>query len=115
MKEVEQGAKWKCAPDQLAENLVVLKVDDWVDTEVFADNANGGWFSVKCIGDILTCSQVVGFVCEFAATNVVDFGDVSALSGDFASYVLDEFFNWGFTTLHIENDKSFVLSHSGVF
>ena len=86
-------------------------MDDRIDAEVFADGANGRGLGIEGIGDVLTGLEVVGLVSEFAAANILGIGDLSPQGSHFAGDVLDKFFNREFGSLHIENDKSFVLSH----
>ena len=53
-------------PD-LAEHLVILKVNLGIQAKAFADGPDGGRFRRERVGHILPGGKVVGFVGEFAA------------------------------------------------
>ena len=56
-------------PD-LAEHLVILKVNLGIQAKAFADGPDGGRFRRERVGHILPGGKVVGFVGEFAAAGV---------------------------------------------
>ena len=66
-------------PD-LAEHLVILKVNLGIQAKAFADGPDGGRFRRERVGHILPGGKVVGFVGEFAAAGVFRGGDVGFIA-----------------------------------
>ena len=97
-------------PD-LAEHLVILKVNLGIQAKAFADGPDGGRFRRERVGHILPGGKVVGFVGEFAAAGVFRGGDVGAFFLHRGGYGADQLLDGSFRTLHVEYDKSFVISH----
>ncbi len=96
----------------LGNHLVVLQVNQGIQTQTFADGANGGGVGAERIGNVLTCGQVVGFIREFATAYVFRGGNIGAFFLHSGGNGADQFFNRGFRPFHVEYDKSFVISHS---
>ena len=59
----------------------------------------------------LAGGEMVGFIGEFTAAYVFGGGDVGTFFLHRGGYGIDQFFNCGFRTFHVEYDKSFVISH----
>lgn len=97
-------------PD-LGDHLVVLKVNLGIQAKAFADGPDGGRFRGERVGHVLAGGKVVGFIGEFTASGVFGFGDVGAFFLHRSGYGIDQLLNGGFRTLHVEYDKSFVISH----
>ena len=95
----------------LAEHLVILKVNLGIQAKAFADGPDGGRFRRELVGYILPGGKVVGFVGEFAAAGVFRGGDVGAFFLHRGGYGADQLLDGSFRTLHVEYDKSFVISH----
>ena len=57
-------------PD-LAEHLVILKVNLGIQAKAFADGPDGGRFRRERVGHILPGGKVVGFVGEFAPSSFI--------------------------------------------
>lgn len=95
----------------LADQLVVLKVNLGIQAKTFADGLDGGGVRREGVGHVLAGGEMVGFIGEFTAAYVFGGGDVGTFFLHRGGYGIDQFFNCGFRTFHVEYDKSFVISH----
>ena len=82
-----------------------------IQAKAFADGPDGGRFRRERVGHILPGGKVVRFVGEFAAAGIFRGGDVGAFFLHRGGYGADQLLDGSFRTLHVEYDKSFVISH----
>lgn len=100
--------KVKC---NLRYRAVVLLMDVCVDAQAFTCSTDNRWFCGEGEGNILSSGGVMGFVCKIATTKIFGFFDVCTFCFELICNGLNNFFNRGGIPLHVQDNKSFVLSH----
>ena len=91
------GSFWKKSKERmlrphgpdLADQLVVLKVNLGIQAKTFADGLDGGRFRREGVGHVLAGGEMVGFIGEFTAAYVLGGGDVGAFFLHRGGYGID--------------------------
>lgn len=78
-----------------------MLVDFGVEGEASEDFGNGGGLSSEAIADVVAGIEMAGFVGEFAASDLVDGGDLGAFGFEFFADGADEFVNAAFGSLGV--------------